>query len=559
MRYDTLLDKIFITRLSSKIQMKHTVFIMGCICLLCFFVSTAEAFLFSPSFPLETTITDDTIAVFVGDTEMNGTFYGYRTELFEEFTPFINLLDEVNIDVQLFSNLHIFPFYGTIRFQGVEKVQLINTTRLQDISNQIDLLEFVTNIQSFSNVDVIVQKGLVLFGTDGHPVSIDEDMGLSFSALFQMPLNSEETVNILGMISDQSLQFNYDGNSSFIYPFSIDTTIVITNQQNNVLWRSSSQDILYVFEDESLLISDDPSFHLFPLQGATTPVSLHLSIQPSQIQSTTVNTIIETLQDLSAQLGNTSIPFVDDNSSLITDILPIISNIVNGGFILINTSNPVDIDQSIQQFSTIGFARSDQFDVIIPSSNPSVRIISGDFRLVFLGDHFYSPQAPHTNDGVGLPLVPLFLWGLAIVIYLLFHYMFDSKYPKRTYPLIKRYGLFLYLLSLLLMLLLLDREISYQFGSSMIDILLSQGLNLFFFVFLGFELLLFGLGFFLCAIPTSIIINHILRYFGFKKDTKAIGRIIGSCMIWVFAGLYAIIFFNVILLFIHLPSISGVL
>jgi len=549
--------------LSSKIQMKHFVFIMGCICLLCLFVSTAAAFLFSPSFSLETTITDETTAVFVGDTEINGTFYGYRTDLFEEYAPIIDLLKTVNptelFDVQLLSNLHIFPFYGTIRFPDVDKVQLINTTRLQDVSNHIDLYEFITNIKSFSDVDVIVQQGLILFGTNGHPIPIHNYMGLSFSALFQMPLTSEETMNILGMISDQSLQYNYDDTYSLIYPFSKDTSIVITNQQNSVLWRSSVQDMLYVFEDESLLISDDSSIHLFPLQGASNPISLRLSVQPSQIRSATVSMVLDELQDLSTGLGNTSIPFINDNNSLVTDILPIISNIVNGGFIIVNSSSPVDIDQSSQKFSTIGFARGDHFEVIIPSSDPFVRKITGDFRLVFLGDHFYSPQAPHTNDGIGLPVLPLVLWGLAIVIYLLFAYVFESKYEKRTWSQMNRYGLFLHLFSLLLMLLLLDREISYQFGSSMIDILLGQGLNLFFFVFLGFELLLFVLGFLLCAIPTSIIINQILRYFGFQKDTKAIGRILGSCMIWVFGGIYAIIFFNVILLFIHLPSISGLL
>lgn len=543
--------------------MKHTVFIMGCICFLCLFVSTAEAFLFSPSFPLETTITDDTIAVFVGDTEINGTFYGYRTDLFEEFNSVIDLLEEIDtsviFDVRLLSNLHIFPFYGTMRFQNVENVQLINTTQLQDVSNQIDLLDVITDIQSFSNVDVIIQKGMALFGTNGHPIPIHKDMGLSFSALFQMPLTSEESLSVLGMISDQTLQFNYDGKYSLIYPFSKDTSIVITNQQNSVLWRSNAQDILYVFEDESLLISDDSSIHLFPLQGASNQVSLRLLVQPSQIQSTTVHMILDSLQDISTQLGNTSIPFIDDNNSLITDILPIISNIVNGGFVLINTSVPVDIDQSIQQFSTIGFARSDHFEVMIPPSDPSIRRISGDFRLVFLGDHFYSPQAPHTNDGVGLPVVPLVLWGLAIVIYVLFAYVFESKYEKRTFPHMKRYGLLLYLSSLVCIIFLVDREISFQLGISMIDILMNQGLNLYFFVFLGFELLLFGLGFFLCAIPTSIIINQILRYFGFKKDTKAIGRILGSCMIWVFTGLYAIIFFNILLLFFQLPSINGLL
>lgn len=538
--------------------MNRSFIALGCICVLCIMSSNAHAFLLSPSISVDTTISDDTMAVFVGETELDATFYGYNNELIEQMIGSNGiLLSDTNnelFDANLLSNPHVFPLFGMTEYSNVNTVRLIDIEALQEMTDYDDFVDLIGNTQVFSDVDLILQKGLCLFGTDGSAVSINYSAGLCFSGLLQMPVAADEMVNILGLISDEPLRIGYSGDSSLLYPYSTDTLIVITDQQDTVLYRSSSQEIMYLLEDDSFTITDDSSVHLFPLQGSDNPCSIQLSVQPAQMQPANLDELISRMQNLSGQMGNMSVPFINDENSLFNDLLPVLSNIVNGGFIIVNASVPVTVDETIQYFSDIGFARSDSFIVSVPETDPSVRMISGDFRMVFLGDHFYSPQAPHTSNGVALPLLPLLLWAAAAILYVLFTNFITSRYPDRSYPVIKQFGIYFYVAGLFVALILVDRIVSYQFGSSMFDILLSQGFNLAFLAFLGLELLLFGLGFLLFALPTGWFINQILHYFGFKNDTKAIGKVAATMMIWVFAAIYATMIFNIVFLFIQLPS-----
>lgn len=538
--------------------MNRSLIIMGCIIVLCMIASNAGSFPLSPSISLETTISDDTMAIFVGETNLNATIYGYQSEYINEIVGSSALMNMDNIsdiiDKNFLSNLHVIPLFGLTRFSDVNSVRIVDTALFQDTSDYEDIDGLLESIQVFSDVDIILQRGSALFGTDGSALSIEYPAGLSFSGLLQMPLTSDETINILGMISNEPLQLRYTGPSSILYPYSEDISIIITDQRGTITWKNNAQDFLFLLEDNLYSILDESSVYLFPLEGSTDPCSMDLSIQPAQIRQTSIDQMIVYIQNLSEQMGNMSVPFVNDNNSLFNDLLPVVSNIVNGGFVVVNTSVPVYVDDTTQYFSDAGFARSEAFEVTISENEPNVRMISGDFRLVFLGDHFYSPQAPSTSNGVAIPLLPIILWASAILIFLLFHYVIKSRCPERTLPQIKQFGLYIYILVLFLSLILLDQAVSYQFGYSMFGILFGQGFNLLFLVFLGLELLLFGLGYLSCAIPLSWIVNQLLHYFGFKNDTKIIGKMVGSMMIWVFAAIYLTVLFNIVFLFISLPS-----
>lgn len=538
--------------------MNRRVVVMGWAIVLCIIIPSVGAFPLSPLISLETTLSDDTMAVFVGETNLDATIYGYQSDLVDEIVGSSGLLSVGNIsgvvNLDFLSELHVIPFFSLTRLEDVGSVWMVDRAILEDPYGYEDIDELLEGIQVFSDVDIILQRGFALFGTDGSALSIDYSAGLSFSGLLQMPLTSDETINILGMISDEPVQIGYTGISSILYPYSEDTSIVITDNLGTVIQKSISQDVFYLLEDESYSITDHSSVHLFPLEGSINHCSMDLSVQPAQIRQASIDQMIVHLQNLSQQMGNMSIPFINDNNSLFNDILPVLSNIVNGGFIVVNASIPVDVDDTIQYFSDVGFARSDAFEVSITENKPDVRLISGDFRLVFLGDHFYSPQAPNASHGVAIPLLPLILWASAVILFLLFRYVIDSRYPDRTIPRIKQFGFYGYIIVLFLSLILLDRAVSYQFGSSMFDILFGQGFNILFLVFFGLELLLFGLGYLTCTIPLSMIVNQLLHYFGFKKDAKIIGKAVGSMMIWVFAAIYVTVIFNLVFLFIPLPS-----
>ncbi len=538
--------------------MKCSIVLFGFVVLI-MVAANAKAFVFSSSHNLETTISENTTALFIGKTMLNGTFYGYPLDILDEWQSYIEVLSNPPLTTifspLLFEDLYAFPLLGMTTFHDVENVRLINTSLLDEIDDYEDLLVVYDSIQVFTEVDVIVQKGLAILGTNGIPFQIYYESDLSFSSFAQMQITADETLSVFGMISDSPVQFEYAGNTSVLMSPAKDTSIVITDSNGTILWKSNSQDMYYVLQDDAIAITDNSFVHIFPVEGGQKSSSLHLSVKPASIQETTVNTLLDKLKDISVQLGNFSIPYINDNNSFISDFLPVISHVLNGGLVLVNPSGSVVIDGSIQRFINIGFARSNYYDVIIPPSNPSVRMVSGDFRFVFLGDHFYSTQAPQSSTGLAVPFLPIALWASAVVMFLLFHFVLHSRYPQRSYPQMRTISLIVHLMTLFVVFIILDKEVSYQLGCSMFDILFSQGFSMLFLGFLAFHLIVYGLGFIACALPMGILVNQVMRYFGFDKQIKGFGNAVGALMILVFAAVYMTVILNVLCLFIKIPAI----
>ncbi|MFH1013427.1 MAG: hypothetical protein V1769_02835 [Thermoplasmatota archaeon] len=538
--------------------MKCSIVIFGFVVLI-MVAANAKAFVFSSSHNLETTISENTTALFIGNIVLNGTFYGYPLDIFDEWQSYIEVLSNLPLTTifgaLISEDMYAFPLLGMTTFHDVENVRLINTSLFDEINDYEDLLDMYDAVQVFTDVDVIVQKGLAILGTTGIPIQIYYESDLSVSSFAQMPITSDESLSVLGMISDSPVQFEYAGNTSVLMSPTKDTSIVISDSNGTILWKSNSQDMYYVLQDDVIAITDNSFVHLFPVEGGQKSCSLHLSVKPTSIQETSVNALLDQLIDISVQYGNLSIPYINDNNSFISDFLPVISQVLNGGLVLVHPSNSVVIDGSFQRIVNIGFARSNHYDVVIPPSNPSVRMIYGDFRLVFLGDHFYSSQAPQSTEGLTLPFLPVALWVSAVVVFLLFHFVLHSRYLRRSYPQMRKISLIVYLMALFIVFIILDREVSYQLGCSMFDILFSQGFSMLFFGFLAFHLIVYGLGFIACALPMGILANQVMKYFGFDKHIKGFGNAVGALMILVFAAVYMTVILNVLCLFIKIPPI----
>ena len=136
----------------------------------------------------------------------------------------------------------------------------------------------------------------------------------------------------------------------------------------------------------------------------------------------------------------------------------------------------------------------------------------------------------------------IIIWIFAIVLLLLFKFyihklkpfFFKKEIDEVKDEKIKIYTIIFHIAGLIIAFILLDREISFQFGISALDLLFGQGESLIFLAFVVVELIMFVLGFLILAIPIRIIINSFLRMFGFGKNGKGFGKGIGALGIWIF-------------------------
>lgn len=204
------------------------------------------------------------------------------------------------------------------------------------------------------------------------------------------------------------------------------------------------------------------------------------------------------------------------------------------------------IDHYPQTFSGIGFARCNIMSVTYQegSTGPS---IEGESKLIFLGDHFYNPQANKTNDGIAFPFELLALWIVALCVFVYIRYFVRPDINEDKNDSIKRYALVFHVMILIIAFILMDREISDQFGTSAGDALFSQGFSSITGALLLFELIIWVLGFLILAIPVQLLTRSGLRMLSIGKGGKGISKGIGDLFIWVFCGLYLHLIINLFL------------
>jgi hypothetical protein len=118
------------------------------------------------------------------------------------------------------------------------------------------------------------------------------------------------------------------------------------------------------------------------------------------------------------------------------------------------------------------------------------------------------------------------------------------EFSKRT----KQILLIFHIVALIITFILLDREISFQFGSSVFDSLFGQGFTIITGIFAVLQLVMWVLGYLLVAIPVYFIAMYVLKYLDIGKDGKHIGKGVSAFFIWVFCAIYVKLIFNIIFL-----------
>ena len=247
-----------------------------------------------------------------------------------------------------------------------------------------------------------------------------------------------------------------------------------------------------------------------------------------------------------------NIPFLSD-SFLNDQLFNSFSSIINGGLIFINVSNDITIGESIQHMEPFGFIRINNAIIQMQPQSSEKFHIFGNYRLIFLGDHFYSSQAEYSETGFSIPIYPIIFWILALVSFILFNFYINNKIYnfELNEKFIKIGFLIFHIISIFIVFLLIDSEISYKFGISFFSELSSNGLTMVSAIFGGIQLLFWVIWYLGVALPLGYIIIKITEYLGFDKNYKHLFKGAALYSIWPMTAIYATMFINFVLLFFN--------
>jgi hypothetical protein len=120
---------------------------------------------------------------------------------------------------------------------------------------------------------------------------------------------------------------------------------------------------------------------------------------------------------------------------------------------------------------------------------------------------------------------------------------------------VKRYALPLHIFALVVAFLLLDMEVNILFGISALTSLMLQGVSMITAVFFALEILIWIFGYLILAIPLQLLSYAILRFLGIGKGGNGIWKAVGDFSIWLFSGLYLLLFINILFSVININSL----
>lgn len=530
--------------------MQLTKMVMGLLILLLIITPVSAQFL-SPTAQVHATLPLTTTVISIGNTHITGEITGIDSStLIKKYTQDFPIDEFLQTQYNLtLDNLHLYPIINHSTIPTIKKITLIELEDI-DFTSLEDLITLYTeNIHTYTNINITTDNGLFIYATPQPTLPINQQLTNTINGIITFPFQEDITNAFLAMITQQPINFEFTQTPSILLQPSDQGTITITSENNNILWHGSKATTFIIIEDPKIILQQEPPLYLLPLETTSSTSEITLQITPSNSPLTEIPDLLNDIQNTITTIGNTStfeLPLEGFNN-----ILNAAAQIINGALILINTTDTIAIDQTPQYINQIGFFRGDSYQLTISPQNQETNI-DGTFRLIFLGDHLYTTQAPHSDTGITLPWTILIIWiiAIALLIYTKFYYKnkpLDTK--EKHYPL--PIPLLFHLLLIIITFILIDREISFQFGVSALDTLLGPGINEIFAITIAIQLIMWIIGYILLTIPTRIILKIFIPYI--IKDTKtskSLARGLSLLSIWIFTALYLKLIINILLLYI---------
>jgi hypothetical protein len=544
--------------------MKKFVTLLACILTFMLLPLGSQAQLLSPMFHVQGGIQQDTMLISLGKTGIVSTIYGQPVESFTDMaslesyitSPLVQDAVGESYDLNLLEDLHAVPLFGNASISNVESITIINIEELQQINldnvSMENLTQLLQSVDIFTNVDVQIKKGMSLLGIGGKGIHLDTELPYAISTIIDDELIEGVSYPLLVLMTNDVFSFTYNGGTSLLYVSSDATEITIKNTSGTVLWSEPASGKIFLLKEPSLSVFQQSTFYAYPLP--TDNQTTLLSISPADAPSSELPFLIKQLSELAEYQDSLSIPDISSFAENIEPFLGLSAQVLNGAMILVGSEDTLIIDHTRQPVKNIGLGRADTFDIHIQAENSSLMTVEGDYKLVFLGDHLYTLQAPESDQGVALPLFIIALWALSLGVFLFLRmYPFKKKEGGKKWntQILKKYGLLIHVAALLIVFILMDREISFQFGVSALDVLFGQGASVILAGILLVELIMWVVGFIVVALPLRMIINSIIKYIGIDKEGKVIGKSLGALGIWIFSALYVKLMINLLFLFLQ--------
>jgi hypothetical protein len=508
------------------------------VCILCTSPATA---LFTTLHPLNGTLTEDTEVFFLGKTSLNGTFTGQPLQNYVNSSFVQQMGGFPLIDACTFPNLHTVIV--------AEDVNLTTATTLEEF-----IAQYYDHITSYSDVNLITQDGLFLLGIKEGNIRLSSDLPYAVTTVVPFEITPDNITRFLVLGTTSQLHMQCLGDYAILTTLSDSGAILLQRNDGSVLWSGGSPNDYIFIQDQTFSLLKDSSLSMFPLSSSSSILPFSMTVTPAAPEDIQVQQLIQNVSKVLGTFGNDSSSDFLQRLNDLDAILQASSFIANGAMILQLSNDSITIDHTTQRFSSNGFVRFNTLEItdFSASSGPA---ISGGCTLCYLGDHFYNPSAKRSTDGIVFPFELLFIWILSLCVFLYVRFFLKPPIDIRLDQKVKRYALYIHLAALILTILLLDYEVYTLFGFSALTSLLSQGFSASTIAFLLLESLVWILGFFLLALPLQLLSNAILHFLGIGKGGNGVWKAIGDLSIWVFCGLYLLLFFNIFLSVIDVNSL----
>lgn len=488
--------------------------------------------LFTSSYDLKGTFSDNSEVFIIGKTTIQGNCTGYPIE------PLI--------DSSILQDMEGFPLIGKNSITHLESVIVAENIDITKATSLEDLIvQYFDHLTHYSDVDILTEEGLFLLGIQKARIDVSADFPYAVTTFVSLELLPDTPSRFCIVGADNPLLMHGSGEFAVLSTLSESSTIQVKDRNGRIRWSGGSPNDYLFIQDTTFSVTQHPPLSLIPLSSTSEKEQLRLSISPANPGDTMIAELIESVStsvETNLQDGATS-EFLD-NLNQLDLLIRTASFVANGALVFLQTNDTMTIDQSTQTFSSVGFVRFNTLDITHGGS--SEPLLEGDCTLAFLGNRFYTPQAKQSPDGIRFPYELLIIWVLAICVFFYIRFYIRPPVNSEKDERVRRYALFIHLGCLVIAFLLLDYEVNTLFGVSALPLLFVQGFTTVTALFLIIEILIWVLGFFILAIPIQLLSYSVLRILGFGKGGNGVWKAVGDLSIWVFCGLYLLLFLNII-------------
>lgn len=535
--------------------------------LILFSSQTVSAQLVPGLHKMHTSVDEQTSVYFVGNISLNGSFQSVllNTSL-DTFTQYSDIFQHSQYfnDLNHFftwEKLYGFPVFSNTTLSRVNayvvNTSVLSTLNFDTLEDLHDVEELVLN--KYSNVSVKVTNGIALVGSNKQQYTASKNKSYGIGGIVQLSFSDDFPSTNIGIISDDESIITTQTNTSLLYPFESEIEIIDDNQ---LITRVSNPETIVLLQTEhEMKLYQQSILHFFPLlTNQSASASASISIVEKKSSEDELVSLIRNLNSKLSTMGESSISDVFSFDENLNIIAPLVSQILNSGIIILNSSKKITIDDTVFLNPDLIVGHSPAIMVTLDQQSDSPIEIKGNSSLVFVNNHLYSTNAESSDNGIIFPVWSFLFW-LGAVASVLFYFLakkYDSIHQTFAESTLftKKWEKLLLILSLFIIcFLIVDFSVSLRFGLSFLTIL---GMNVDAMItslfFIG-QLLLLAIIFILYALPVQLIHDILCKTAIHNRYQRLTKIIIALPFFWIGIQLYLLVLFNIVLSFLPLNSV----